>query len=74
MKTRNLVLVAQENLEELAMLESLDNGKPISASKSGDLPQVSTCTASSILQFTSASGLLIAIGLHHSRSLRDLQL
>ena len=30
----------QENLEELAMLESLDNGKPLSASKSGDLPQV----------------------------------
>ena len=30
----------QENLEELAMLESLDNGKPLSASKTGDLPQV----------------------------------
>ena len=30
----------QENLEELAMLESLDNGKPLAASKSGDLPQV----------------------------------
>ncbi|CAK0737882.1 Aldehyde dehydrogenase 2 member B4, mitochondrial [Coccomyxa viridis] len=29
----------EENLEELAMLESLDNGKPLSASKSGDLPQ-----------------------------------
>ncbi|CAL5223994.1 g6609 [Coccomyxa viridis] len=29
----------EENLEELAMLESLDNGKPLSASKGGDLPQ-----------------------------------
>ena len=38
-------MVAQESLEELAMLESLDNGKPISASKSGDLPQVRMCTA-----------------------------
>ena len=34
------LLCAQENLEELAMLESLDNGKPLSASKGGDLPQV----------------------------------
>ena len=38
--TRDLDLGMQENLEELAMLESLDNGKPLSASKSGDLPQV----------------------------------
>ena len=40
----------QENLEELAMLESLDNGKPLSASKGGDLPQVTVagqCTAQS---------------------------
>ena len=37
------------------MLESLDNGKPISASKSGDLPQVSMCTAPSLLQSMSPS-------------------
>ena len=37
---KDLDLNVQENLEELAMLESLDNGKPLSASKSGDLPQV----------------------------------
>lgn len=35
-----VALRMQENLEELAMLESLDNGKPSSASKGGDLPQV----------------------------------
>ena len=30
----------QENLEELAMLESLDNGKPLAMSKAGDVPLV----------------------------------
>ena len=33
-------LCLQENLEELAMLESLDNGKPIAASRAADVPLV----------------------------------
>ncbi len=32
--------LVEENLEELAQLESLDNGKPISEARSADLPQV----------------------------------
>lgn len=40
MQSKRSHVCVQENLEELAMLESLDNGKPLSASKSGDLPQV----------------------------------
>ena len=31
----------QENLEELATLESLDNGKPYSMAKAADVPLVS---------------------------------
>ena len=31
----------QENLEELAMLEALDNGKPFAIAKAGDVPLVS---------------------------------
>jgi len=35
-----LFLLHQEHLEELAILESLDNGKPLSVAKSSDLPEV----------------------------------
>ena len=35
------VYFVQENIEELAMLESLDNGKPVSVAKAGDFPLVS---------------------------------
>jgi len=42
MQSKRCHLCMQEDLEELAMLESLDNGKPLSASKGGDLPQVLT--------------------------------
>src|SRR3954451_21986234 len=33
----------EKNMEELAMLESLDNGKPIADSKAADLPLVIDC-------------------------------
>lgn len=36
----------QENAEELAHLESLDNGKPLAVAKAADVPQVENYTYS----------------------------
>lgn len=51
-KTQNLLfpwivtlVCLQENLEELATLESLDNGKPFAVAKAGDVPLVSLPSA-----------------------------
>ena len=38
------VLLSQENIDEIAMLETLDNGKPFKYSRTSDLPQVSSAS------------------------------
>ncbi len=48
-----LTMLLQENIDELAMLETLDNGKPFKYARTSDLPQV--CSNAS---FSSCEALL----------------
>ena len=49
----------QEHLDELAMLESLDNGKPLAVSKAGDVPLVGCAWPISTILLTASTNLAL---------------